>query len=110
MNQKTSIRTFFHSKGFVEFLHIVLEDKWLYVIIIGIRIIEVLLSLGWAELLSKNCTKIVIAHRLATVKDADYIAFVDKGKVVEYGTLEELVNLRSRFYEYWNKQINIDVR
>ncbi len=60
--------------------------------------------------LSKNCTKIVIAHRLATVKDADYIAFVDKGKVVEYGTLEELVNLRSRFYEYWNKQINIDVR
>ena len=39
--------------------------------------------------LSKNCTKIVIAHRLATVKDADYIAFVDKGKVVEYGTLEE---------------------
>ncbi|MDE6904053.1 MAG: ATP-binding cassette domain-containing protein, partial [Lachnospiraceae bacterium] len=60
--------------------------------------------------LSKNCTKIVIAHRLATVKDADYIAFVDRGKVVEYGTLEELVNLRSRFYEYWNKQINIDVR
>ena len=59
--------------------------------------------------LSKNSTKIVIAHRLATVKDADYIAFVDKGKVVEYGTLEELVNLRSRFYEYWNKQINIDV-
>lgn len=50
MNQKTSIRTFFHSKGFVEFLHIALEDKWLYVIIIGIRIIEVLLSLGWAEL------------------------------------------------------------
>jgi len=60
--------------------------------------------------LSKNCTKIVIAHRLATVKDADYIAFVDRGKVVEYGTLEELVNLRSRFYEYWNKQINIDVK
>ena len=60
--------------------------------------------------LSKNCTKIVIAHRLATVKDADYIAFVDKGKVVEYGTLEELVNLRSRLYEYWNKQINIDVK
>lgn len=50
MNQKISIRTFFHSKGFVEFLHIALEHKWLYVIIIGIRIIEVLLSLGWAEL------------------------------------------------------------
>lgn len=59
--------------------------------------------------LSYDCTKIIIAHRLATIKEAEFIAFVENGKVIEYGTLEELLNLKSRFYEYWNKQINIEV-
>merc|ERR1739838_313974 len=37
------------------------------------------------------CTVIVIAHRLSTVKDADVIAVVDKGKVHEQGTHDELL-------------------
>lgn len=59
--------------------------------------------------MSRNCTKIIIAHRLATIREADYIAFIENGKATEYGTLEELLEKKCRFYEYWNKQVNINV-
>jgi ABC-type multidrug transport system fused ATPase/permease subunit len=41
--------------------------------------------------LSKNRTTLVIAHRLATVRDADKIIVMDRGRAVEEGTHEELV-------------------
>ena len=37
------------------------------------------------------CTRIVIAHRLSTIVDSDLIAVMDKGRIVERGTHEELV-------------------
>lgn len=43
------------------------------------------------ERLSKGRTTLVIAHRLATVRDADKIVVMDKGRVVEEGTHETLV-------------------
>jgi len=44
------------------------------------------------ERVVKGRTVLVIAHRLSTVKDADCIAVVSNGKIVEMGTHEELRN------------------
>jgi ABC-type multidrug transport system fused ATPase/permease subunit len=47
---------------------------------------------------SKNRTTIVIAHRLSTIKRADKIMVLRKGKLVEEGTHEELVNIETGVY------------
>jgi ATP-binding cassette subfamily B protein len=42
-------------------------------------------------------TALVIAHRLSTIRSADRIAFLDKGKIVEIGTHEELLAANGRY-------------
>ena len=44
-------------------------------------------------------TTFVIAHRLATVRDADQILVFDQGRIAERGTFDELVRLGGRFAE-----------
>ncbi|KAA5805637.1 ABC transporter ATP-binding protein [Thermoanaerobacterium thermosaccharolyticum] len=46
----------------------------------------------------KDKTVVKIAHRLSTIKDADTIYVIDKGKVVEEGNFEELVEKGGYFY------------
>jgi len=45
-------------------------------------------------------TTIIIAHRLSTIKKADFIYVMDKGRIVESGTQEELMRQEGAFYEY----------
>jgi ATP-binding cassette, subfamily B, bacterial len=51
------------------------------------------------ERLSEGRTTIAIAHRLSTVRDADQIVVLDRGRVVEIGTYPELLALGGRFAE-----------
>lgn len=44
-----------------------------------------------------NCTRIVIAHRLSTIQHADRIIYLDKGKIAEEGTYEELISKNGLF-------------
>ena len=48
--------------------------------------------------ITENRTSIVIAHRLATVQQADQIIVMDAGKIVEKGTHEELLQIENGYY------------
>ena len=52
------------------------------------------------EELMKNRTSIIIAHRLSTIRDADKIIVLEKGKVIESGTHDELVGNEKGLYRY----------
>ena len=53
------------------------------------------------ELRRLNCTQIIIAHRLSTVADSDYIYVLKEGKVVEQGKHEELIDVHGTYYELY---------
>ena len=53
----------------------------------------------------KKMTAIIIAHRLSTVKNADKIIFLNKGKIIESGTHEELLNKNGEYKQLMSKQI-----
>ncbi len=52
----------------------------------------------------ENTTKIIIAHRISAVRNADEIIVLDEGKIKERGTHEELLKLRGLYYETYVSQ------
>ena len=51
------------------------------------------------DTLIKGRTTFVVAHRLSTIRNANKIVVMDKGKIVEIGTYNELIEKKGKFYE-----------
>lgn len=51
-----------------------------------------------------NRTTLIIAHRLSTIKNADYIYLLDRGKIIEEGSMEELNKEDSKLNYFLQKQ------
>ena len=49
-------------------------------------------------------TRVIVAHRLASIRHADRVLFLDNGRVVEDGTVDELLSAGGRFDEFWRQQ------
>lgn len=54
--------------------------------------------------LKEGRTTLAIAHRLSTLRDADYLAVIDDGKITEYGTFSELIKKKGEFYKQYKIQ------
>ena len=57
----------------------------------------------------KGRTVVVVAHRLSTVRHADQIVVMEKGRIVELGTHPELVSARGKYFELVSNQLELAV-
>lgn len=49
-------------------------------------------------------TRVIVAHRLSSIRAADRVVFLDDGRIVEDGTIDELLAAGGRFAEFWDRQ------
>lgn len=54
-------------------------------------------------------TAVIVAHRLSTVRNADKIVVLDKGKIIEEGTHEELTVKKGKYYELVKNQLELGI-
>lgn len=54
--------------------------------------------------IKKNKTVITIAHRLSTIENCDTIYFIDKGKITDFGTHEQLLASNKKYSTLYNRQ------
>lgn len=57
------------------------------------------------KIIRKKCTIFVVAHRLSTIFDADKIFVLDKGKIIESGSHDELILIEGKYKELYNQSI-----
>jgi ATP-binding cassette subfamily B protein len=53
----------------------------------------------------KEQITVLIAHRLSTIMHADRIYVLEKGKVIETGSHQNLLDLKGLYYAMWRQQI-----
>lgn len=56
------------------------------------------------DALMKGRTSFIVAHRLSTIQNCDSIMVLEKGKIIESGTHDELIELGEKYYELANAQ------
>jgi ATP-binding cassette subfamily B protein IrtB len=52
----------------------------------------------------RSRTRVIVAHRLAGIRHADRVLFLDDGRVVEDGPVDELLSAGGRFHGFWRQQ------
>ena len=57
------------------------------------------------EKLMQGRTVFIVAHRLSTVQNVDYIVVLDKGRIIEQGRHGELLSKRGLYYRLYRMQI-----
>lgn len=58
--------------------------------------------------LMQGRTVFVIAHRLSTVRNSDAIMVLDKGRIVERGTHQELLTLKGIYYNLYTGKLELE--
>lgn len=66
---------------------------------------EILIQEALKELMQGR-TSIIVAHRLSTIRDADQILVLDRGRVVEIGSHEELLRKGGHYYKLYTTQLS----
>ena len=113
------IAVFIHRKTWKKYLHIIMVFIGLTALMLirsraawlGISVsLTTLLLLYRHFLLSyiisiyKNKTVLIVAHRLSTVSICDEVVKLDKGKIIETGTHEELLSNNGKYKQLYNIQ------
>ncbi|MFV0394807.1 MAG: ABC transporter ATP-binding protein [Coprobacillaceae bacterium] len=62
---------------------------------------------GAFDALMKDKTTFIVAHRLSTIKNADQILVMDKGKIIEQGTHQQLLNKHGYYYDLYYSQFHV---
>ena len=75
----------------------VVQDKLKFLIINISQVVQEALDKA-----QQGRTSITIAHRLSTIKNSEQIYVVEKGRIVEHGTHDQLISKRSTYFKLWN--------
>lgn len=57
------------------------------------------------ETFSEKITTIIIAHRLSTIMRCDQIYVLEKGEIVEFGSHNDLIQTKGKYFEMWKEQL-----
>ena len=75
----------------------VVQDKLKFLIINISQVVQEALDNA-----QQGRTSVTIAHRLSTIKNSGQIYVVEKGRIVEHGTHDQLISKRATYFKLWN--------